>query len=380
MYPSYASTSADPGSTSADASSTSRDADSTSKATNSTSKSKSAKRSRAKSAAMATADSDAEANADADQHQGGGVWNKPGMSDFTDWITNRTNYERLTRKGQKVTEMHKAIANYVNSKNPGFSEQELWDEALAKGRLSYAKKNYRLAIEVSKKTGAGDKPGKTLLQQMQVHVPQFERYDQVFGNSLSQNSVDPYETLVLGDTHPLQPQDSDSEPEQASDLSSIGESDDVTDLAERQPTPLSKTIRGVVEARDRGRARKRAKRGQIPESIEQAITSLNASSAGQDEQLIDARNERSWLNDEKVGFRVAQLAQSTEKEKMLQMQQDLMQAQRELFADQRNFMKEKEVFLQAKAQFKAEKALFEQKFGREVVVTDEQVVYRNVLK
>ena len=130
--------------------------------------------------------------------------------------------------------------------------------------------------------------------------------------------------------------------------------------------PLGKRIRGVVEAMGRGRARKRAKRGQIPESIEQAIASLSASSAGQDEQLIDARNERSWLNDEKVAIRA--------------MQQDLVRAQREFFTDQRDFMKEREAFLKAKAQFVAEKVLLGQKFGREVVITDEQVVYRNGLK
>ncbi|KAF9347852.1 hypothetical protein BGX26_000703 [Mortierella sp. AD094] len=79
-------------------------------------------------------------------------------------------------------------------------------------------------------TGAGDEPGPTQLQQMQVHVPKFERYHQVYGDSLAQSPVDPYETLVMGDTPPPKPQDSESGSElerEGTDLSSA-DGEDIT--------------------------------------------------------------------------------------------------------------------------------------------------------
>ncbi|KAG0023675.1 hypothetical protein BGZ80_008589 [Entomortierella chlamydospora] len=261
------------------------------------------------------------------------------MNNFTNWVTDRANYERLTRKGQKASEMHKAIATYINSMNPGFLEHEKWDESLAKGRLTYSRKKYMAALAVWKKTGSGDKPGFKLLQQMQVHVPEFERYRQVYGNSLAQNPADPYETLVIGP----QPQDSESESElegEGTDFS-LADSEDITATVARRTSPLTlaKRCRGDVGT----------------------TTVLSE----HEEQLVSARNERIWLNDEKVGLRAQIMGFKAEKESSLLLQREVLDAQKQVFAEQKailkgreDLIKEKEEFAKAKMQFEMEVARF----------------------
>ncbi|KAG0006005.1 hypothetical protein BGZ79_010653 [Entomortierella chlamydospora] len=306
------------------------------------------------------------------------------MNNFTNWVTDRANYERLTRKGQKASEMHKAIATYINSMNPGFLEYEKWDESLAKGRLTYSRKKYMAALAVWKKTGSGDKPGFKLLQQMQVHVPEFERYRQVYGNSLAQNPADPYETLVIGP----QPQDSESESElegEGTDFS-LADSEDITATVARRTSPLTlaKRCRGDVGTTSKGRESKHPKKQHITGSIEKAINNLIAVLSEHEEQLVSARNERIWLNDEKVGLRAQIMGFKAEKESSLLLQREVLDAQKQVFAEQKailkgreDLIKEKEEFAKAKMQFEMEVARFGK--PREVIITSNQIVFRDLL-
>ncbi|KAF9157543.1 hypothetical protein BGX20_003850 [Mortierella sp. AD010] len=128
-------------------------------------------------------------------------WLSPEIDALVDWITDPDNYEKLNKKkpisGQKVSDIHAEIADYINS-----ICQSGWDKHIVKSKIEYAKKKYDQARAISQRTGAGDTEQETLREQIQDICPHFDRFHEVYGGSLSRNPPPFKESVVIEDVPP----------------------------------------------------------------------------------------------------------------------------------------------------------------------------------
>ncbi|KAI8604346.1 hypothetical protein EDD21DRAFT_350999 [Dissophora ornata] len=128
-------------------------------------------------------------------------WTTPGMPAFIDWLTDPYNYSRLHNKyatsGQKVKDIHKEIAMYINDAYA--LENIVWSEEQVKSKIQYIKQKYKDAKNMTL-IGEGSMDSDTLRARLEKICPPFERLDAVMGSSLSANTP-PFtrSTAILND-------------------------------------------------------------------------------------------------------------------------------------------------------------------------------------
>ncbi|KAF9281443.1 hypothetical protein BGZ68_006638 [Mortierella alpina] len=111
-------------------------------------------------------------------------WTQPGITPFVDWITDQENYNRLYKQrsisGERIIDIHTAIAEYVNAR-----ASTTWTSETVKQKVSYAKNQYTRAVQLVRKAGEGED---AFLARRLDLCPYFDRFHAVYAFHLPSNA------------------------------------------------------------------------------------------------------------------------------------------------------------------------------------------------
>ncbi|KAF9406783.1 hypothetical protein BGZ76_006261, partial [Entomortierella beljakovae] len=121
-------------------------------------------------------------------------WKAPGMDLFVEWMTDPENHAKLSKKrpvsGQKASDLHLVIANYVN----GIIGTK-WTKEIVKGKIQYTKQKYDEATRLKNITGGGEtKDMDDLREKMLALCPDYDKFHEVWGGTLSRDPPPPVQT------------------------------------------------------------------------------------------------------------------------------------------------------------------------------------------
>ncbi|KAF8930579.1 hypothetical protein BGZ58_008164 [Dissophora ornata] len=266
------------------------------------------------------------------------------MPAFIDWLTDPYNYSRLHNKyatsGQKVKDIHKEIAMYINDAYA--LENIVWSEEQVKSKIQYIKQKYKDAKNMTL-IGEGSMDSDTLRARLEKICPPFERLDAVMGSSLSANTP-PFtrSTAILNDEiHTAYSEN---------DLSDIDELESNSDI-------LSVSINAERQTNG-ARENPSNKRRRTNDAV--AATAVAAGMHDMNDIIgIQLRSQDEQRNEVRQREQAIELGELQFIERLLRIEADLRQhVDAELAAKKEQFKKE---MAEEKDEFKQERRQFEQK-------------------
>ncbi|KAF9092684.1 hypothetical protein BGX27_001755 [Mortierella sp. AM989] len=288
-------------------------------------------------------------------------WKGKGMDAFVDWMTDPENHQRLNNPlplpGRRACDVHQEIANYVNSLHSDLK----WTVDNVKSKIQYAKKKYVEARAIINSTD-GDIEDATFCEQALTLMPDYNRFQAVYGASLDRNRPRPKKSVVY----------LDDLPEDNSDIE--------VNIADEIPEPTAEdrqlTMDGVESSvSELNRKRRRRYELSVPQHVNDSmagfttaeVTEPSTRAKAAESSLADIAETRRDLRrrelimeeKEKKSYQRMVDVERKYQEMLDRRQQELMEEKAELKAQMEAFHAQKEAFHAQKEAFHAQKEAFQ---------------------